>query len=150
MPSLTFQTTFAPEIDLSSVLLTSNKIWLPGLASTPHAELVPHPRDASMMPKPPGQVTEINKGGYSLEEFLRWPDGQYTEVQKFIRSRAEVHLNTRESFCKQKPGHTSKVYEEVTERFSFMRQYKDDWVTKDYLRMYLKNSSRTARLHRTV
>jgi hypothetical protein len=82
MSPLTFQTTFAPEIDLSSVLLVCNRIWRPETAPTSQPAQIPHETVAAVtVPKPPGQVTEISKGGYSLEDVLQWPDGQYTKVQ---------------------------------------------------------------------
>jgi hypothetical protein len=87
MPPLTFQTTFAPEIDLSSVLLTCNKIWRPETAPTSQPTQIRHEMIAAVVvSKPPGQVTEISKGGYSLEDVLQWPDGQYTKVQVWRKS----------------------------------------------------------------
>lgn len=38
------------------------------------------------IPKPSGEVTELNKGGYSLEKVLKWERRQYLEVQ--VRSLA--------------------------------------------------------------
>ena len=87
MPALTFQTTFAPEVDLSSVLLTCNRIWRPETAPTSKPAQIRHEMVAAVaVSKLPGQVTEISKGGYSLEDVLQWPDGQYTKIQVWCKS----------------------------------------------------------------
>jgi hypothetical protein len=40
------------------------------------------PSDAhSKIPKPPGAVTRITRGGYSLKKELRWDPTQYEAVQ---------------------------------------------------------------------
>lgn len=81
-PSLTSRTVFASEVDPSMVVLTSRRVWLPETSKVSPSCPLPSPTSASaLIAKPPGEVTELNKGGYTLEKVLNWERHKYLAVQ---------------------------------------------------------------------
>jgi hypothetical protein len=84
--TLTARTRFLREVDLANVVLTSRTVW-PAETTLLESECtcqtlesentqVPWP-----IPKPSGQVSEVNKGGYSLPKVLGWESKRYQAVQ---------------------------------------------------------------------
>jgi hypothetical protein len=86
LPILTARTRFPREVDLTNILLTSRAVWpaeITPLGSdctrqNPESENVHVPWP---IPKPSGQVSEVNKGGYSLPKVLGWESKRYKAVQ---------------------------------------------------------------------
>lgn len=85
MLNLTFHTVFPAEPDTSLFLLTSRRTWpieetaLPTSASKPSTTVYIVPK--LHICKPRGEVSEVNKGGYSLRQVLGWEKTKYLAVQ---------------------------------------------------------------------
>ena len=80
----TLHTVFPPEVDTSSLWLTSRMVWP---AEGPHMTSHSHLTDLHagfkrlIIPKPKGMVGRIKEGGYSLIKVLGWEREQYNEIQ---------------------------------------------------------------------
>ncbi|EJD41723.1 hypothetical protein AURDEDRAFT_169149 [Auricularia subglabra TFB-10046 SS5] len=55
------------------------------------------------IPKPPGQVTRLKRGGYSLISALGWDNEQYIRVQKVVHKYALQYLDTSRPYAKRDP-----------------------------------------------
>jgi len=84
-PNLTARTRFPREVDLKNVLLASRTVWPEEVAICNPQNLQSLENGMAQvswpMPKPPGQVSEVNKGGYSLSSVLGWEGKWYKTVQ---------------------------------------------------------------------
>ncbi|KZP09281.1 hypothetical protein FIBSPDRAFT_900648 [Athelia psychrophila] len=117
---------FTPELMPRLTYETLRMVWAPEtLIDTPK-----HANDdrPAVYPKPPGQVSELSKGGYSLRGELRWDNALYCEVHGFVLEAVKSHLNTQISYSSQS---------QVT--------INRNWPTRDMLKIILKNSSQAAR-----
>jgi hypothetical protein len=86
LPSLTVRTRFPRDVDLANVLLTSKTIWPLEVPSFGSDCIHQNPESGNAqvslpIPKPSGQVSEVNKGGYSLSKVLGWESKRYRAVQ---------------------------------------------------------------------
>lgn len=130
------------------------------------------------IPKPPGQVTRIKRGGYRLIEVLAWDEEYYKNVQVRLLhpatdapTRAETRSRTRKTTSGSslllfptepaagrscmRQGMLSTVTPhllrlstspQARQQMRDRRVYEDDWHIKDFLRVYLHNSSREYRV----
>lgn len=81
---------FTPELMPRLTYETLRMVWAPEtLIDTPK-----HANDdrPAVYPKPPGQVSELSKGGYSLRGELRWDNALYCEVHVCV-STIIRHIN---------------------------------------------------------
>jgi hypothetical protein len=82
-PQITLHTVFPPEVDRSTLQLTSKVVWpvevslIPIPPRTVNAHIAAKPP----IPKPRGVVGRIKEGGYSLIKVLGWEREQYNEIQ---------------------------------------------------------------------
>ncbi|KZT01498.1 uncharacterized protein LAESUDRAFT_627918, partial [Laetiporus sulphureus 93-53] len=103
------------------------------------------------IPKPSGEVTHIGHGGYNLRDTLHWKEVLYAQVQNCVHYLADAHLQTHSSFSKQSLQDLQSVYILVrhigyaANDHPFLAKYENNWVTADFLRVYLKNKSATAK-----
>jgi len=112
----------------------------PGLAPLPSVPapsssiLAPH--DAVLIKKPPTQEYQ------NLEVWLKWQSGQYQDTRNYILELAQQHLDLRHSLHQQ-PDKTKVefVSREASLQYPFLLSYEGDWVCKEILRRYLKNTS---------
>ena len=78
---LTFSTVFLKEELLICRPLTFTRVFIREIPSSPDAP----PRSGSSrprkIPKPPGEVTRLNRGGYNLQDKLNFSQAHYKEVQ---------------------------------------------------------------------
>ncbi|KAG6372573.1 hypothetical protein JVT61DRAFT_7686 [Boletus reticuloceps] len=145
---LVCQTAFPPERTITPPPLTQHKLFaredlavqsqlveapIPQQGSTPHIKV--------LIPKPRGEVSRINRGGYNLQEKLGWPATDYEEIRGFVIQLAREYLNTTRPWGRQFPDQLQIVFRKVKERFPLLCDYEGDWVVSDFLRVYLKNSS---------
>lgn len=164
-PPLTLLTVFRDEFSPSSVSLTFRKIWgqevdyqyhhtaastskqksdVQTVNQAPNLENGPFPQPLpdSQIPKPPGEVARLSRGGYSLAKVLMWDEEFYSEVQvhlytfpcihslphmeqKFIRSQASIHLRTDRLISMQQPSQVDVVCENVGIRCYLSCQFLD-------------------------
>ena len=82
---LTLHTVLPPEVDISSLRLTSKIAWpaevSPIVTGSSHMMDRQAKSDRQPIPKPKGVVGRIKEGGYSLIKVLRWEREQYNEIQ---------------------------------------------------------------------
>jgi hypothetical protein len=126
LPSLTVRTRFPRDVDLANVLLTSKTIWPLEVPSFGSDCIHQNPESGNArvslpIPKPSGQVSEVNKGGYSLPKVLGWESKRYRAVQAgvvliFFRAtldilhlgchsrRSKIDARYRENLQKAKEG----------------------------------------------
>ena len=87
VPRHTSRIIFPPEVDVTSIQLTSRRVWSP---ETPLDAVLPQTvthratvqdRRGGIVSKPAGEVNEISKGGYSLHKVLDWERARYKDVQ---------------------------------------------------------------------
>ncbi|KZT11551.1 uncharacterized protein LAESUDRAFT_755190 [Laetiporus sulphureus 93-53] len=90
--------------------------------------------------KPKGEVTRLSREGYNLRDALGWTEAVYLHVQTAIHKLAGNHL-TPVPFLKQKAVDLQKVYDLAADTYPILRQYENNWVTSDFLRVFLKNKS---------
>jgi hypothetical protein len=137
-PQLTLHTVFPPEVDRSSLQLTSRVIWPDEVLSiqttqshrsnTHTAELK---SDRMPIPKPKGVVGRIKEGGYSLFAVLGWEKEQYKEVQvgllnanrtrhmmtdstqAFVRRQALLHCDVQLNYTSQRADAVFRVCQSV-------------------------------------
>ena len=124
---------FPPEVDISTLQLTSRVVW--------PAETVAIPRNFIMLagsppiPCPPGEPWKPNDGGYSLKSVLKWKSARYQSVrashleavlfmfyhsmfvQKFVRLQANLHLETHFPLTHQDQTAVVNVYKKVYRHF---------------------------------
>jgi len=84
MSSLTCHIVFPAEPDVLSLLLTSRRVWPleeASLISVTQPSLPSIPPSKSSISKPRGEVSDVNKGGYSLSKVLGWEKATYLSVQ---------------------------------------------------------------------
>jgi hypothetical protein len=81
----TLHTIFPPEVDTSSLRLTSRIVWPaedPRIITSPLHLTDRHAgSERLLIPKPKGVVGRIKEGGYSLIKVLGWEREQYNEIQ---------------------------------------------------------------------
>ncbi|KIJ58206.1 hypothetical protein HYDPIDRAFT_44576 [Hydnomerulius pinastri MD-312] len=117
---LTCQSVFPPERAISPPPLTQHKVFPPeeipavqarisGTATVPAT--VAQPR--ILIPKPRGEVSRINRGGYNLQDKLGWPVVKYNEIQAFVIHLAREYLTTRKPWGKQSKEQLQVVFEKV-------------------------------------
>lgn len=75
---LTLRITFEDELKTLPPLLTLRRVWT--------AEVESHLRtqkttESRKVPKPPGEVGRLSRGGYRLTEVLELNDKEYQEIQ---------------------------------------------------------------------
>jgi hypothetical protein len=82
---LTHHVIFRPEVDISSLRLTSRTVWpaeVPHTVTSPSHTVDLHATsERPLIPKPKGVVGRVKEGGYSLIKVLGWERGQYNEIQ---------------------------------------------------------------------
>ncbi|KIJ09722.1 hypothetical protein PAXINDRAFT_17198 [Paxillus involutus ATCC 200175] len=143
---LTSQSVFPPERAISPPALTQHKVFpreeFPALQIQ---ELVSSTATVTqarvLIPKPRGEVSRINRGGYNLQDKLGWPAVEYDEIRTFVIHLAREHLNLRKPWGRQIKEQLQIVFVKSKERYPLLQEYEGDWVVSDFLRVYLKNSS---------
>ncbi|EJD44639.1 hypothetical protein AURDEDRAFT_166428 [Auricularia subglabra TFB-10046 SS5] len=87
----------------------------------------------SAIPKPPGQVTRIRRGGYKLVDKLGWDKNRYRAAQEKIHELAKKYLDLRLPYSDQDPVRLQKLCDEAREALPDVQIYEDDWHFKDFL-----------------
>ncbi|KAG2089149.1 uncharacterized protein F5147DRAFT_587320 [Suillus discolor] len=145
---LTMHCKFPPERPLDPPVLTQHKVFPREVDSIPPIMPgLPAPLTlfASLnILKPRGKVSCLNRGGYNLQEKLGWSLSEYKEVCSFVIHLAHKHLNVQRSWKMQLVPKLQLVFSEAKSHYPVLKEYKDDWVVSDFLRVYLKNSSTRA------
>jgi hypothetical protein len=131
---LTHNVVFRPEVDISSLRLTSRIVWpvevSPIVTSTSRVVDLYANFEGGGIPKPKGVVGRVKEGGYSLIKVLGWERGQYNEIQvgwvtnlphtywlidfqAYVRMQAAVHCDTRLNYQSQSEDAVSRVCRSV-------------------------------------
>ncbi|KAJ3517896.1 hypothetical protein NLJ89_g212 [Agrocybe chaxingu] len=62
------------------------------------------------IPKPAGEPGRPHSGGYNLENELQgWAPDLFTNINKFVKQKADAHLDTTISYSRQKPSEVTAV-----------------------------------------
>ncbi|KDQ55329.1 hypothetical protein JAAARDRAFT_195729 [Jaapia argillacea MUCL 33604] len=129
--------------------LTPSSIFLPTKepSTSPTLGREESPSSA-LIPKPPGLVGRPGrKGGYTLETVLKWSHTFYESVQTHIHLLADAHLDTHLSYKSQEASKVALVCHKVEQnsKFQVLQNYQDSWATQDFIKLYLKRTSVSAR-----
>lgn len=102
-----------------------------------------------LIPKPPGEVSRVGRGGYTLKDILEeqhgWINGLYDKIRERVRSMADRYLDTTTGYSSQTKEKVDRICEMASEEFPILLKFEGNWVVHDYLRVYLKNSSQKAK-----
>ncbi|GAW02641.1 hypothetical protein LENED_004307 [Lentinula edodes] len=90
--------------------------------------------DCTKIPKPPGEVSRPGRGGYNLRVVLKWSNGRFLKVKRFIDAAVEDKLDCLQPLTKQSPANV----EEALQKFYFLNEYSDNWVIDDFVKCHLK------------
>ena len=96
---LVCQSVFPPERSTTLPPLTQHKIFAHEDSNLP-AAAPPGPREFRgpqvkvLIPKPHGEVSRINRGGYNLQDKLGWPAADYEEIRVCTRAHSTLLLLT--------------------------------------------------------
>ncbi|GAW02568.1 hypothetical protein LENED_004231 [Lentinula edodes] len=89
--------------------------------------------------KPTGGVGKPGRGGYNLLRVaLKWPEKRFNEVKKFIDETVEAKLDCLQPLGKQQYLKLEEVRTLAVAKFSFLEEYRGDWVVYDFIRCRLK------------
>ncbi|KAJ3858524.1 hypothetical protein EV359DRAFT_87612 [Lentinula novae-zelandiae] len=89
--------------------------------------------------KPTGGVGKPGRGGYNLLRIaLKWPEKRFNEVKKFIDETVEAKLDCLQPLGKQQYLKLEEVRTLAVAKFSFLEEYRGDWVVYDFIRCRLK------------
>jgi hypothetical protein len=80
-PQITLHTVFPPEVDRSTLQLTSKVVWPVEVSLIPIPPRTVNAAAKPPIPKPRGVAGRIKEGGYSLIKVLEWEREQYNEIQ---------------------------------------------------------------------
>ncbi|KAF9232693.1 hypothetical protein BU15DRAFT_54737 [Melanogaster broomeanus] len=143
---LTCQSIFPPEHAISPPPLTQHRVFpREEILAQPHnLQPIPLPstQPKTLIPKPRGDVSRINRGGYNLQQKLGWPTAEYDEIRAFVSHLAGEHLSVRADKASSFLALSySLMIRQSKERYPLLKQYDGDWVVSDFLRVYLKNTS---------
>ena len=78
---LTFTTVFLKEELLLCPPLTFTRVFYYDIPSSPLEPVTSGPSRPRKIPKPPGEVTRLNRGGYNLQDKLNVSPTQYKIIQ---------------------------------------------------------------------
>ncbi|KAJ3753452.1 hypothetical protein EV360DRAFT_74507 [Lentinula raphanica] len=108
--------------------------------------------DDLLIPKPPGEVGRLNRGGYSLFPVLGWPKKKYDKVKLFINDLVEKHLDCTAPMSDQPLESVKKVRaqeSQAVEKFIFLKDYRGLWVVDDFIQREIgETHSRSSSSHR--
>ncbi|KAG1844675.1 hypothetical protein F4604DRAFT_1596060 [Suillus subluteus] len=143
---LTMHCNFPPERAMSPPPITQHKVFQREVNSIAVAQLdlLPSsliPSLPAKIPKPPGKVSRLKRGGYNLQETLGWSPLEYEEVRSFVIHLAREHLSVKKTWKSQLSQNLKLVFQEAKKRYPILNDYDGDWVVSDVLRVFLKNSS---------
>jgi hypothetical protein len=133
---LTIHCEFPPERTYTPPQLTQHKVFTLDADSSARLNSslaqAPVPTAArSKIPKPRGEVSRINRGGYNLQDTLGWPSSEYEEIrvsdlcncnfsllcpvisQNFVTHLAREYLKLNKSWSKQSKSSVTVLYQEV-------------------------------------
>ncbi|KAG1895985.1 uncharacterized protein F5891DRAFT_1193615 [Suillus fuscotomentosus] len=135
-PPLTQHTVFSRDTD-TSIPGADIDVAQPMPPAVQFAEQSP----ITKIPKPHGEVSRINHGGYNLQEKLGWSPLEYEEIRNFVTHLANEYLKVNKTWRRQAQCSLTVVYTEAKKRYPILGDYQGDWAVGDMLRIYLKNSS---------
>ena len=78
---LTFTTVFLREELLLCPPLTFTRVFIREIPRTSAPSVTPSSSRSRKIPKPPGEVTRLNRGGYNLQDKLSVSQTQYKMIQ---------------------------------------------------------------------
>ncbi|KAJ3714852.1 hypothetical protein C8R42DRAFT_726348 [Lentinula raphanica] len=88
--------------------------------------------------KPSGEVGRPGRGGYNLRHALNWSIARFDKVKRFIDATVETKLDCLKPLSKQDRSKVEEVRTLAVTKFSFLEDYRDDWVVYDFIRCHLK------------
>ncbi|KDR82987.1 hypothetical protein GALMADRAFT_134503 [Galerina marginata CBS 339.88] len=90
--------------------------------------------------KKPNNLNKAN-----LHQILKWTREDFTIIQTLIHSLAKDILDTSSTLKDQQESKLQELRKEVSTRHPVLSEYEGDWVTLEFLKRYLKNSSTRTR-----
>ncbi|KAJ8081338.1 hypothetical protein PM082_007173 [Marasmius tenuissimus] len=102
------------------------------------------PRDDSdsenlpMIPKPEGEAGRPRRGGYNLEEQLKWDDKFMKQVKSFVKQAVVDKLDPLIPWTGQPSEKLQEIRDHAMNKFPRLRQYEDCWAVDDLMRCLLK------------
>ncbi|THH11687.1 hypothetical protein EW146_g7956 [Bondarzewia mesenterica] len=139
---LLYHARFSPERLLIPPVLSVRTVFLPEtdrqLASAVGNHVEP---GSTLIPKPNGEVTRLNRDGYNLKSILNWAEDMYELIMASIHGLASQYLRVENTFSKQDNMKLTLVRAKAEEIYPILKNYEDGWVVDDFLRIFLKNSS---------
>ncbi|KLO04504.1 hypothetical protein SCHPADRAFT_1003275 [Schizopora paradoxa] len=141
-PPLTNRSVFHKEPLSTGIVLASRTEFplIEASAASGFPSVLPSKLRAEI-PKPPGEVSRISRGGYNLEEKLGWSKSEYGKVQKGIRELAKAHLNMTAILSEQDENSLKTVFQLAKLQHPILNDYIGDWALEDFLSIMLKNSA---------
>ncbi|KAI0640380.1 hypothetical protein C8Q79DRAFT_1015329 [Trametes meyenii] len=97
------------------------------------------------IPKPAGEVSCLNRGGYKLEDALQWSAARMRTFKAVINQLVDKHLDATLSIAGQSESRMCLVRAEAVERLPALEMYKQEWLVVDAVKQRLKYTSSKAR-----
>ncbi|KIN96344.1 hypothetical protein M404DRAFT_33402 [Pisolithus tinctorius Marx 270] len=88
--------------------------------------------------KPPSKVGHPGRGGYNLEEHLRWSDDEMCKLKRVIHTAVKKYLDTMKSRSYQDFKAVQKVTGIARQRFPRLKDYEHCWPVIDMIHLHLK------------
>ncbi|KIN95420.1 hypothetical protein M404DRAFT_34165 [Pisolithus tinctorius Marx 270] len=88
--------------------------------------------------KPPGEVGHPGRGGYNLEEHLRWSDDEMRKLKRVIHTAVKKYLNMTKSRSYQDFKAVQKVTGIARQQFPRLEDYEHCWPVIDMIHLRLK------------
>jgi hypothetical protein len=79
MADLVLRTVFRPEVNISTLQLTSRRVWAVGASSAPAIATETLPK--AIIRRPDGEPGKPNDGGFALKPILGWSHQTYNAVR---------------------------------------------------------------------
>jgi hypothetical protein len=141
-PPGTMRCEFSPELVpplLHAMMRTFPKAESEPLCGSPTSPLSPLTPTAFLIPKPPGEVSRVGRGGYTLKDVLEeqhgWKDGHYDKIRVLAaRSRASCYTY---AFFQERVRLMADKYLDTSLTYSTQAKSKVDLICEMVRHIYL-------------
>ncbi|KAL5512116.1 hypothetical protein ACEPAG_3637 [Sanghuangporus baumii] len=96
---------------------------------------------STLIPKPPGEASRPNRGGYNLEEVLlgcSWSKDDITTRRKYVHRLIDKYLDICKPITRQKDRALKTVFDMAIREYPDFKRFQNDWPIKDMCRLHLK------------
>ncbi|KAI6136003.1 hypothetical protein F5141DRAFT_1208372 [Pisolithus sp. B1] len=131
----------------STVLLENERLLSPSPSVSSLSSLESLEPEAKIL-KPPGEAGRPGRGGYNLEEYLKWSDNEMRGLKRVIYAAVKKYLDMMKSRSFQDLNAVKKVTDHAKRRFLQLEAYENCWPALDLIHLHLKYlSSRHRQRH---